>query len=154
MLNNDDTLCFCFKMPFFNFTVDLHLIFHISIKMVIIGTVPSWLSAKKQQLYGGSLICKCDMCRKIINISYCPLNSRVTFKITGQLKACSERHRKNLTKSWKTYKKYCYNWSSTSIQNQMAIRISVFKIKVLYSGMAPLLLLCISSWSCIVLQFR
>jgi hypothetical protein len=43
----------------FNFTVDLYLYFPTSNKMAIIGTLPSWFSDKKQQLYKGSqgLLC-------------------------------------------------------------------------------------------------
>jgi len=51
--------------------------------MAIIGTVPSQLYAKNQQLYEGSLICVCAEKYKIFT-SKISLRE-LTFKITGHL---------------------------------------------------------------------
>jgi len=68
--------------------------------MAIIGTVPFRLTAKSQQLYKGSLICKCTEKLKMFAWK---VSLRVTFKITGNLKGCTERYRDNLTKTSKKW---------------------------------------------------
>ena len=55
--------------------------------MAIIGTVPFRVNDKNQQLYKGSLIC---MCTGKFKIFPSKVSLRVTFKITGYLKGCTE----------------------------------------------------------------
>jgi hypothetical protein len=69
--------------------------------MAIIGTVPFRITDKNQQLYKGSLICACTVKLKIFPSK---VSLRVTFKITGYLKGCTEWNRYNLTKTCKRWR--------------------------------------------------
>ena len=72
----------------------------ISTKMAMIGTIPSRLCAKNQQLCKESLICMCIEKLKIF-----PSNSSLTYicikELDIYLKGLTEQHRNNLTKTRK-----------------------------------------------------
>jgi hypothetical protein len=59
----------------------------ISTKMAMIGTIPSRLCAKNQQLCKESLICMCIEKLKIFPLKISP---RVTFRNTGHLNWCTD----------------------------------------------------------------
>jgi hypothetical protein len=67
------------------------ILFSTSNKMAIIGTVAFRLTDKNQQLYRGSLICACTGKLKIFPSK---VSLRVTLKITGYLKWCTEWYTK------------------------------------------------------------
>jgi hypothetical protein len=78
--------------------------------MAIIGTGPFRITAKNQQLYKGSLICAWTGTFKIFPSK---VSIRVTFKITGYLKWCTE-WLNDIEIFWQRQVKDGDNWSSTS----------------------------------------